>query len=560
MTDRKVERIDFSKNRLKKQAEKYYEAGDFPSALRFACEIENTYGGDGDIFVLIADIYENMGLHGSAINYWFKFMDVCDEEDLPEIYEGLAVNFLNVGNEAQSAFYYNKLIDVDDTLTMENKAEIVEMFSGDKKYPFRFVYPPELADYTKETKMGGLALKNGDLQGALNTLSKVEKGTKEYPVAQEMQAVAHLLSGESEKAEQICLALIQDDPNNIQAIATLSAAYVEQGRLEESKDLALRLCKLPAKTTEEKYKIATVACENDLHGVALELFLELEKELPYDGNMLYFKAVAAFKSGNEELAVRSLETLCSLYPDAAVAQYYLKSIRKYMDDPAGAEYPDISYFYRLPQRERDVRLEALITLTKTPKIEAELLGAIFEKEGYFHWCFDELDGMEYDLQYLGIISAERARADDFLRNVLLDSEIKDVLKIELVRLLFLRNEDNSFGAVICNIYREVNTYKLHLGTRARGKFLSAYAAVASKFAMVADGYGERVKYESERLYEFCKEKDCWDVLAKEENIACVIYMLCGFKEIGRTLQKAVDVFGADYILVEKILEELKEWK
>lgn len=555
MKSEKIERIDFSKKRLKRQAEKFYEAGDYTSALRFAYEMEKAYGGDGDTFVMIADIYENMGLHTSAINYWFKFMDECDEEDLPEIYEGLAVNFLNLGNEAQSAYYYNKLIDVDDTLTMENKAEIADMFSPENKSALRFVYPPKLADYARETKLGGLALKSGDLSGALNMLSKVEKGAKEYPIAQEMQAIAHLLSGDSKKAEEICLALIEQDPKNIQAMATLGAAFVEQGRLEESKELALKLCKIPAKTTEEKYKIATVACENELHGVALEIFLDLEKEIPYDGNMLYFKSVAAFKSGNEALAIRSLEKLCALYPDAAVAEYYLKSIRKYALDIERAEYPEISYFYRLPQKERDVRLQALIALNKASKMEAELMGAAFEREGYFHWCFDELDGMEYDLQYLGLVTAERARVDGFLREVLLDAEIKDALKIELIRLLFLRNEDNRFGAVLCNIYRETKTYKLRLGTRARGKFIAAYAAVASKFSFISDGYGERVKRETEKLYAFFKEKEAWSLLGEEEDVACVIYRLCGFKEIGKTLDAAVNAFQASYPVVEKIIAE-----
>lgn len=564
MSRQKVEKIDFSRNRLKERAEKFYEAGEYLSALRFAYESIDRYGGDADAYVLLADIYENMGLHASAINWWFRFLDECIPEDLPEIYEGLAVNFLNLGNEAQSAFYYNKLLDVDDTLTEENKAEIVDMFAPRGKEPFRFVYPPELADYTRETRIGGLALKNGDLKSAVETLSKVEKGAKEYPVAMEMQAVAYLLAGDTQKAEEICLELTSDDPQNVQALATLSAVYVEQGKTEKSKELAIQLCKLPAKTTEEKYKIATVACENELHGVALELFLDLEKELPYDGNMLFFKSVAAFKSGNERLAVRTLETLCSLYPDAAVAQYYLKSIRKYVEDPLTAEYPEITYFYRLPQKEREIRLQTLVALGKTPKSEAELIGRELEREGYFHWCFDEMDGMETDLQYLGVVTAERARADGFLKSVLLDSELKDVLKLELLRLLYERNEENSFGVVICNIYRLVETHKLRLGVKARGKFLAVYASLSSKFAVIADGYGEKIRSVTENLYAAFKREEAWEYAKSETDVACAVYLLCGFKELGKTLQGAVNGFGAEPETVQRIIniyaktEEVKE--
>ena len=152
--EQKVLKIDFSRRRLRERAEKYYDEGNYLSALRFTYKEMSLYGGDGDIYTMLSDIYENMELYSSAVNCWFRFMDNCSGEDLPDIYEGLAVNYLNMGNEAQSAFYYNKMIDADDELTEESKAEIAETFAQDKSSNFRFVYPPRLADYSKETEAG----------------------------------------------------------------------------------------------------------------------------------------------------------------------------------------------------------------------------------------------------------------------------------------------------------------------------------------------------------------------------------------------------------------------
>lgn len=555
MSKTKVEKIDFSRRRLKERAEKYYGEGDYCSALRFAHEIVNAYGGDGDTFTMLADIYESMGLYASAINHWFRFMDDCAPEDLPEIYEGLAVGYLNLGNEAQSAFYYNKLMDEDDSLTEENKSDIAATFLPEKRAAFRFVYPPELADYTKETKLGGLALQNGDLKTAVGMLSKVEKGSKEYPTAREMQAVAYLLGGDSKKAEQICLELIEDYPQNVQAVATLSAVYMEQDRKEESRALAETLCRLSAQTVEEKYKIATVACENGLHKEALALLSDVEKEMPYDGNVLYFKAVAAFNSGEERLAARTLEKLCDIYPDASVAQFYLKEIRKYLSEPEREKMPETTYFYRVSEYEREVRCRALVSLGKRSKEEAAWLGKLFEREGYFTWCFDELDGMEQDLQYLGVVTAEKARLDRFLRDVLLDIEVKDILKIEILRLLYCRNEENLFGVVLCNIYRSIDFFKLSLGVKKRNKFLNASAVLFSRFAAIADGYGAKVKNATESLYAAFKRKECWELAEKEENIACALYFLCGFTELGKTKDKVTASFDADGGVVEEILNE-----
>lgn len=544
--------FDLSSRRLKERAEKYYGEGDYLSALRFAREEIDTFGGDEETFALLADIYEIMGLHSSAINCWFRYMDVCLPEDLPEVYEGLAVNYLNLGNEAQSAFYYNKLIDADDTLTDENRSEIAQLFSSDKKYPFRFVYPPELSDYSAETGFGAFALKNGDLNGAMEALSKVEKGSKEYPAAREMQAVACLLSGDPVKAEEICLALTEAYPENIQALATLAAVYTELGESERSEEIAKKLVLLGGNNAEEKYKIATVCCENGMDAEALALFADVEKELPYDGNVLYFKAVAAYRSGNGNLAIRTLEKLCTIYPDAAVAKYYLREIRRYRENREAE--PEMLYFYRLPEAEREFRIRALASLGKASRSEAEAVGAAFAEEDYFSWCFDEMDGMAQDLQYLGAIVAERAGIDSFLRELLLDCEVKDALKIELLRLLYERNEDAEYGVVLCNIYRKIYVRALRPGVKKRGMFISAYAKTASRFSVLSDSYGERVYHATKRLYEEFKQKDCWEKAESSDDLACTIYLMCGFGEVGKTADVVASVFEANAEKVKEIME------
>lgn len=47
MTERKVLKIDFSRNRLRERAEKYYDEGNYLSALRFTYKEMSLYGGNG---------------------------------------------------------------------------------------------------------------------------------------------------------------------------------------------------------------------------------------------------------------------------------------------------------------------------------------------------------------------------------------------------------------------------------------------------------------------------------------------------------------------------------
>lgn len=556
MEKRKTGRIDLSEKRLAMLADKYYNEGNYFSALKFAYKQYEFYGGDGEVFTRFADIYEGMGLHLSAINWLYRFLDIANEQDLPDIYEGLAVNYLNIGNETQSAYYYNKLIDADETLPDETKWEILNAFSKDKRSKFRFVYPPQLADYTKEIEYGSKLLKTGNCKGAVAVLDTVAKGSKDYASAKEMQAVAHLLSGELSDAENACNDLLADIPDNTRVLATLGAVYLEQGREEESRAIALKLYAQKQDDTDDLYKVATVCCENGLHREAYEKFCQLEKKLPFDGRMLYFKAVSAYKCGYLEESEKAFNTLCTVYPDAEVAKYYLKALR--LRDENGLQAEDEpTYFYHLSKEEREARCRSLVHIGKCARDEAQLFGLIALHDGYFAWCFDEMDGEDHDLQYLAIVTAEHVRADSFLKEILLDCEVADVLKIETLRLLYMRNEDLEVGLVLCHIYRKVFLSRIRLGRKKRRRFLEGYSALASKFVVVNDAYGERIRASAEKLYTDLEKADGLDLIEKAEDCACALYFASGLKEFGNDLQAIASALDANPDTVKAILEKAK---
>lgn len=551
MKGNKVQKFDFSRERLSFLTDKFYHEGKFLSALKYAYRELNAYDGDGELFARFSDIYEGMNLQGTAINWWFRYLDIAEEEDLPEAYEGLAVNFLNLGQESASAYYYNKLIDVDDTLTEESKFDIAEAFSTSKKEKFRFVYPPRLADYSKEVSLGSSALKHGKMDKAIEEFSKVERGSKQYGQAMEMQAIALLLSGKAEEAEKTCQQLLEDEPNNIRAYATLAAVYLEQGRKEESKALALRLTTMETDDADDMYKIATVCCENGLHEEAYKVFCELDKKIPFDGRMLYFKGVSAYKSGRLKEAISTLFDLCTVYPDAEVAKYYLNLLRDYEEE--GGEAPETTYFYHVPQEEREKRCQSLVTIGKSSKEDAELFGLLALHDGYFKWCFDEMDGADHDLQYLGLVTAVHVHADDFIKEVMLDYEVIDVLKIETLRMLLERNEEMELGMVLCNIYRRLNLPRIAVGRKRRKRFIEAFAKVASKFMVIRDLYGEKLRQAAERLYKALAENEALDMVDNTDDLACAMFLLAGLKELGGNPEMIAGAFEADPLKVSELL-------
>jgi hypothetical protein len=197
-----------------------------------------------------------------------------------------------------------------------------------------------------------------------------------------------------------------------------------------------------------------------------------------------------------------------------------------------------------------------VQIGKAPRDEAELYGELAMQSGYFRWCFDEMDGMELDLQQLAIFVSNHARADDFIREILLDCEVSDTLKLELLQLLYERNENNKFTAVICHIYRDLDILKVNIGRKRRKKFINAYAQTASKFAIEWDG--KKIKKATEKIYQAFLEQDCWELSDDVGSLACAIYLLSDINEAGSTPSESSFLFSAKPEQVEKILARLNK--
>ena len=100
MKQTNVKTIAFDGDLYARVAEKYYRDGNYVAALKYSHK-QLEYADDNwlkaEAYARICDLYESMGLHAQAVAYLFEYLDICDEEELPDLYESLAVNFLNMG-------------------------------------------------------------------------------------------------------------------------------------------------------------------------------------------------------------------------------------------------------------------------------------------------------------------------------------------------------------------------------------------------------------------------------------------------------------------------------
>ncbi len=547
----KDKKFMFSEEFLYESAEKRYDRGDNMGALTMLNKRGEKYPPSADAWALYADIYESMDLYALAADAWFRFLDTCNEADFAEGYEGLAIAFMNMGNELRSAYYYHRAMESDEEADEDDIDEFAAAFAEEMSAP-RLRLVEDGAPDPDTLREGLILLKQGDLEGAKARLAQIDETSSDYPSAMGLSAMCTLMLGDEEAAEAECEELLKDHPDNVQALTTYCAVLDARGNKKGAREAAARLAKIEADSTDDLYRIATALCETGLDEDALRVLEILKERLPFDENVLYFHAVAAYHMGNLEAGIDSLERMTTVYPRKAVARYYLERMRR-LRDGDGEKFA-LSYYYRVPEDEYRTVADFLLAADDMDDHEILHLSALDEIDEFFRIAFDEMEGRDDKLQLLAAKVAVRTHADDFLREVLLDCEGNDVVKISILRDLTLRNEENSFGTVFLYIYREFFTHEIHIGEEERTAFLRAFADVYSRFALIGDDSEERLCAAAEDLYATLEEADALDLAEHRAEIAAVIFREARIRRGEHSFAEITKIFDADRILAQKILD------
>lgn len=519
----KTIKFDLSADKLLDIAEAKLDEEKYLSALRFLHKSIELYGPAADEYADLAEAYEGIEVYEEAIDCWFQFLDLCTEEEAVDAYEGLAACYYNLGNETQAMIYYKKMI-TDKYFSPENNLELSGMFEKEAEPPSRFhvSWPPQKADHSGELGEGLRLLREGQLQKAEELFEKVPESSQYYIAAQNYLAVTCLLEGDSRRSEEVCQAALKYAPDNIQLLSTYAAVLSEQERHEEGRAVAERLAAMETDVPDELYKIATVCCENHLYEEALKKFRILSGSVRYDRTLSFFKGVAALRCGKIKESLAAFGTLLDVWPDAEVVRFYYDAVREFAEGRCAL--PEIGFFYRLPSSERETRVKFLKALYALPEADLRAYCRQSDITALLRWCFDELDGQSPELQFLAVAVAERGDLRTFLADLLLKSTVNDVLKIETVMRICLRNRPFECGIVLSNDYKKIGFDKLRIGRKKHKVFVKAYAQCFARFALLGNGSGEDYRLAAQKLYAALESTESLDAAAKAEDVAASLYL------------------------------------
>ncbi len=525
---KKIFKIDYSGDRLLATADSLFDEGRYTEALSILNKNAALNGNDEVSYFLYAEIYDELGLHDKAIHNIFKSLDYEDEDDPAECYKGLSICYMNLGDRRMCSYYYGMYLsngdgEYDDS--MDDVRDFLEERASSG--PLKFVYPPEIADFSDEFDRGVVQAMNDDTAAAIKTFDKIPEGNKLYESSRMNIATCHLIMGNYDAAEEECRRALQKDPDSILAYINLANVYLERKQPDKARDIArTKFADYRTDNREEMYKIATIYCETGMAKEAYECFTRMVCELDtYHFNVLFFRAVAAFNAKMGREALDAINLMLEVFP-VSVSALYTKSV--IYQAVRTRKYFHMEYAFGLPDDMANEYMSLIQSFTKMSKTrareiykETDILNAIL-------WSFDgEYMEDRTDLQDAALSIAVKIGEYDIVRDYLLERRLANKVKTDALIDLSERNTDEAYGIVISDIMFRARFKKLKIGRKCHTQFIRAYGTVVARFSFIDEALGEIIAPVAEKIYVKMEAAGILDLSEDTPALALAMYIKAG---------------------------------
>ncbi|MCD8294454.1 MAG: hypothetical protein LUE27_04290 [Clostridia bacterium] len=554
---KKTYQIDFSDDRLLSVADNLFDEGRYVEALRILNKNASLNGNDEESYFMYAEIYDELDLQDKAIHNLFKSLDYSDREDPAECYKGLSICYMNVGDRKMCSYYYSMYLEKGgDTDPDENMDDVVDFIQADlKKKPLKFVYPPEIADFTDEFDKGVMQAMDDKTDEAMETFGQIPEGNSLYVNARMNIATCQLMQGNPDAAKKECLRILDKDPYNLLALINLGNVYIEKKQYKQAKKLAQKLQTFHTDNREELYKIATIYCETDMHKEAYDCFTYMMEELDvHHLNVLYYRAIAAFNAGMGQEAMDAISLAMDIFPVSVVILYTKAVIYEAVKSE---QYFEMDYSFGLPEdmtNEYKALLLMFMTISRTKAVQCykntEILDVIF-------WCFDgEYMEDRTEAQDAALSVCVKIGEYDIVRDFLLERRIANKVKMNALIQLAQRNVDESYGIVISDIMFRVVYMKVSIGRRKRSNFLEAYGTITARFSFIDENLGAMMMPVVEKVYRRMELMEILDQSEDTRTLGMVMYCHCGLGFNKIDFETMASIVGTDKSKVSRLMKTI----
>jgi tetratricopeptide (TPR) repeat protein len=177
--------------------------------------------------------------------------------------------------------------------------------------------------------LGMTALRKGDLRQAYAVLSKAVMLNPDHSKARIELGKIHLTAGEQDKAGQQADLVLQNEPDNDDALTLKAAVLLVADRLPESKAILEGLRHKGLTKPEISIMLSNIHLKQKENGKAYEVLRQAATANPNSVEVCFALAKIALSSGDSKEAESSLKKIISLQPDKVTHKLNLAAL--YMD-------------------------------------------------------------------------------------------------------------------------------------------------------------------------------------------------------------------------------------
>ena len=513
-------------------AEKYVEAEEYEKALRFYfCALNKEYSFD--TLADIARAYSEIGLYELSNRYWIKFLNSAPESTWGEAYEELGINHFNLDNIFVSSYYLKKKVDKDGFLSSDDLGdEIKKYFSNvvDNKSLYKVVYPPDKASFTEELKIGKSLIASASFDKAIEILSTIPVGAKEYYDALDEISLAEFLSGNIEEAISLNKKIIKERGENISCFCNLSSIYNLKGDGDKSNYYYKKAIELPITKDEEEYKLATCSLEQNEHKKAINFISKIITEKPYELNLKYLLGLAYINDGDYKKGKDVFYDLVNLAVDNPVYSYYLYFASSLIDGNESLEkLLPLAYEDDIPKQERVIRKKRIQKYISCDIVKMRKKLATQEFLEDVRWAFYRSDEECIKTMAFLLVSLNDKRSDKIIFDTLTDSNIHDSVKGAILFSLIISGYSGKIGLSCSHFYNRFKIRSLGFEDDENMNILYlAYALLMTKLAFLEIDNFDKVAFSANKIYRKFKDTKALDIYSKDE-LAGLMLFLCKYK-------------------------------
>ncbi len=228
--------------------------------------------------------------------------------------------------------YYRKLIRRTFGVEIDEKDDFDRIIADGAVQAKREDKKLRLLDDEEEGKFyydqAVLSLNNSSRAEALSLLNLVKPEDKMFIEAQQMYAILAQFDGDIQGATEKCMAILEVEPDNIEALKRLTAIAKDHIEYATKINRFLTTVKFSDSNDDANFALAKIYIENNDFKKAEEALSKIKSIFVYSENYLLMQTRVYEELGKIDECIESLKTLITIFPKNVRSRYKLRCMQQ----------------------------------------------------------------------------------------------------------------------------------------------------------------------------------------------------------------------------------------